>query len=263
MKSKNQYSSNHGKVYLVGAGPGDPELLTLRAARLLAEADILVHDGLVSDDILALANPEAKRISVAKKRSRHSVPQDKINEILVAKARAGHMVVRLKGGDPFIFGRGGEEADDCAQAGIEVEIVPGISAALGCAAQARMPLTHRDASSAVSFVAGQCKGLSDQNWSGLAGKGRTLVIYMGVANAEAIVEKLIDDGAAPDLPVAVLENGTRENFRALRTLLTDLGDMVVREKVKSPALLVVGEVARYGDADDKFLEYAEAAGVLA
>lgn len=263
MENSYTSSSNRGKVYLVGAGPGDPELLTLRAARLLAEAEVLVHDGLVSAEILALSNPDARRISVAKKRSKHSVPQDQINDILVAEAKAGNLVVRLKGGDPFIFGRGGEEADDCNRAGVEVEIVPGISAALGCAAQAKMPLTHRDASSAVSFVAGQCKGLSDQNWSGLAGKGRTLVIYMGVANAEAIVEKLIDDGAAPDLPVAVLENGTRNNFRALRTLLTDLGDMVLREDVKSPALLVVGEVARYGDAEDKFIEFAEAAGVLA
>jgi len=124
-----------------------------------------------------------------------------------------------------------------------------------------MPLTHRDASSAVSFVAGQCKGLSDQNWSGLAGKGRTLVIYMGVANAEVIVEKLIADGAAPDLPVAVLENGTRDNFRALRTLLTDLGDLVRRENIQSPALLVVGEVARYGDTEDKFRQFAQMAGV--
>lgn len=252
-----------GKVYLVGAGPGDPDLLTLKAARLLERADVIIHDGLVSQEILDLASPSARLISVAKKRSRHSVPQDEINRSLVREAGKGQLVVRLKGGDPFIFGRGGEEADDCVAAGVAVEVVPGISAALGCAAQARMPLTHRDASSAVSFVAGQCKGLSDQNWSGLAGKGRTLVIYMGVANAEAIVEKLIADGAAPDLPVAVLENGTRSDFRALRTLLTDLGDMVRREKVRSPALLVVGEVARYGDAEDKFRAFAEIAGVVA
>ncbi len=250
-----------GKVYLVGAGPGDPELLTLKAARLLERADVIIHDGLVSQEILDLASPSAQLVSVAKKRSLHSVPQDQINQILVREAGKGQLVVRLKGGDPFIFGRGGEEADDCVAAGVAVEVVPGISAALGCAAQARMPLTHRDASSAVSFVAGQCKGLSDQNWSGLAGKGRTLVIYMGVANAEAIVEKLIADGAAPDLPVAVLENGTRSDFRALRTLLTDLGDLVRREKVRSPALLVVGEVARYGDAEDKFREFAQMAGV--
>ncbi|WP_109357251.1 uroporphyrinogen-III C-methyltransferase [Sphingorhabdus sp. EL138] len=250
-----------GTVYLVGAGPGDPELLTLRAARLLSEADIIVHDGLVSSDILDIAPATTQRVSVAKQRSRHSMAQDQINALLIAEAKKGRKVVRLKGGDPFIFGRGGEEASDCIKAGVRVEVVPGISAALGCAAQAKMPLTHRNASSAVSFVAGQCKGLSDQNWSGLAGKGRTLVIYMGVANAEAIVEKLIADGAAPDLPVAVLENGTRDSFRALRTLLTDLGDLVQREQVKSPALLVVGEVARYGDATDKFLEYAQMAGV--
>ncbi|MDM8012199.1 MAG: uroporphyrinogen-III C-methyltransferase [Parasphingorhabdus sp.] len=250
-----------GRVYLVGAGPGDPELLTLKAARLLESADVIVHDGLVSQEILDLASSSARLVSVAKKRSLHSVPQDQINQILVSEAAKGHLVVRLKGGDPFIFGRGGEEADDCKAAGVDVEIVPGISAALGCAAQARMPLTHRDASSAVSFVAGQCKGLSDQNWSGLAGKGRTLVIYMGVANAEAIVEKLIADGASPDLPVAVLENGTRSDFRALRTLLTDLGDLVRRENVRSPALLVVGEVARYGDAENKFREFARMAGV--
>jgi len=263
MKNLANRTARAGKVYLVGAGPGDPELLTLKAARLLERADVIIHDGLVSQEILDLASPSAQLISVAKKRSLHSVPQDQINQILVREAGKGQLVVRLKGGDPFIFGRGGEEADDCVAAGVAVEVVPGISAALGCAAQARMPLTHRDASSAVSFVAGQCKGLSDQNWSGLAGKGRTLVIYMGVANAEAIVEKLIADGAAPDLPVAVLENGTRSDFRALRTLLTDLGDLVRREKVRSPALLVVGEVARYGDAEDRFREFAEIAGVVA
>ncbi len=251
-----------GKIYLVGAGPGDRELLTLRAAGLLQTADVIIHDRLVSADILALAPANARKISVAKQRSRHSVEQSRINEILVEEALAGNLVVRLKGGDPFIFGRGGEEADACIAAGIDVEIVPGISAALGCAAQARMPLTHRDASSAVTFVAGQCKGLSDQNWSGLAGKGRTLVIYMGVANAGSIVEKLIDDGASPDIPVAVLENGTRSEFRALRTLLTDLGDMVERENVKSPALLIVGDVAQYGDAQDKFAEIAALAEMV-
>lgn len=252
---------DNGTVYLVGAGPGDPELLTLRAARLLSDADVIVHDGLVSADILAMAPAATRRVSVAKQRSRHSMPQEAINALLIAEAKNGHKVVRLKGGDPFIFGRGGEEASDCIKAGIRVEVVPGISAALGCAAQAKMPLTHRDASSAVSFVAGQCKGLSDQNWAGLVGKGRTLVIYMGVANADSIAEKLMADGASPDIPVAVLENGTRDSFRALQTLLTDLGDLVRRENIKSPALLMVGEVARYGDAENKFVEYAQMAGV--
>ncbi|WP_022682723.1 uroporphyrinogen-III C-methyltransferase [Sphingobium bisphenolivorans] len=237
-------------VYLVGAGPGDPELLTLRAARLIGEAQVIVHDGLVSAEILALASPEAELISVAKQRSRHSVPQDGINALLVDLALTGRIVVRLKGGDPFIFGRGGEEMEACRAAGVPVEIVPGVSAAVGCAAQAQLPLTHRDAASAVSFVAGQCKGLTDQDWSGLAGKGRTLVIYMGVATANDIADKLIADGVSPAIPVAVLENGTRADMRTLRTLLADLGNMVAREGVKSPALIVVGEVAAYALAQD-------------
>lgn len=240
-----------GKVILVGAGPGDPDLLTVKAARALAAADVIVHDGLVDAEILALGNPEARYISVAKQRSKHSVPQDRINAILVEEAQAGRLVIRLKCGDPFIFGRGGEEAEECRAFGVTVEVIPGISAAIGCAAEAMLPLTHRDAASAVSFVAGQCKGLSDQNWAGLAGKGRTLVIYMGVATAADITEKLIADGVSPDMPVAVLERGTRKGARAIRTLLTDLGDMIAREKVKSPAIIIVGEVVVRSDAEDR------------
>lgn len=243
-------------VFLVGAGPGDPELLTLRAARLIAQADVVVHDGLVSAEILAMASPEAELISVAKQRSRHSMPQEGINALLVELALAGRSVVRLKGGDPFVFGRGGEEMEACRTAGVPVEIVPGISAAIGCAAQAQLPLTHRDAASAVTFVAGQCKGLTDQDWSGLAGHGRTLVIYMGVATATDIADKLIADGVSPAIPVAVMENGTRANMRTLRTLLADLGDMVVREQVKSPALIVVGDVAAYALAQDVLAGFA-------
>ncbi len=241
----------NGKVYLVGAGPGDPELLTLKAARLIAAADVVVHDGLVDPAIMAMVNPSARLISVAKSRSKHLVPQDGINDILVREAKAGHRVVRLKGGDPFIFGRGGEEAEACRDAGVAVEVAPGVSAAMGCAAQAMLPLTHRDAASAVSFVAGQCKGLTDQDWAGLAGKGRTLVIYMGVATAQDITEKLIADGVSPDMPVAVLEKGTRTDARAMRTLLTDLGDMIAREGVASPAIIVVGEVVLKSDAEDR------------
>ena len=239
-----------GKVFLVGAGPGDPELLTLKAARLIGAADVIVHDGLVDDAILAMVNPKARMISVAKQRSRHLVPQEGINAILFCEARAGYMVVRLKGGDPFIFGRGGEEAEACRDAGIDVEVVPGISAAMGGAAEVMLPLTHRDASSAVSFVAGQCKGLTDQNWAGLAGKGRTLVIYMGVATAADITEKLIADGIPPDMPVVVLERVTRKGSRAIRTLLTDLGDMIDREGVASPAIIIVGDVVLKSDALD-------------
>jgi uroporphyrin-III C-methyltransferase len=231
------------KVWLVGAGPGDPDLLTLRAARLVMNAQLIVHDGLVDPAILALAKPSARLISVAKSRSRHTLQQEEINALLVREALAGTEVVRLKGGDPFIFGRGGEEAEACREAGVPVEVVPGISAAIGAAAAAQMPLTHRSHASIVSFVAGQCKGLSEQDWSGLAGKGRTLVIYMGLATSEAIAEKLIADGLAPEIPVAVIENATRPQMRVLRSPLAGLPALVTAHKVKSPAVIVIGEVA--------------------
>lgn len=251
------------RVYLVGAGPGDPDLLTLKAARLIAQADVVVHDGLVDAAIMAMINSSARLISVAKSRSKHLVPQEGINDILVREARTGGCVVRLKGGDPFIFGRGGEEAEACRAAGVDVEVVPGISAAMGGAAGAMLPLTHRDAASAVTFVAGQCKGLTDQNWAGLAGKGRTLVIYMGIATANDITEKLICDGLSPDTPVAVLERATRPDARAMRTILTDLGGMIDREHVKSPAIIVVGDVVLKSDAEDRLIHFAKQAEKIA
>ena len=231
-----------GTVYLVGAGPGDPELLTLRAARLIGAAQLIVHDGLVDPAILALARSDARLVSVAKQRSKHTLPQDQINAFLVREARAGRDVVRLKGGDPFIFGRGGEEMEDCHAAGVPVEIVPGISAANGAAAAARIALTHRDSASIVSFVAGQCKGLKEQNWAGLAGPGRTLVIYMGVKTAPQIAEKLMEDGLTPDMPIAVIENAARPEMRVLRGVLAALPELVEREAVISPALIIIGEV---------------------
>ena len=239
----NQAAPTPAKVWLVGAGPGDPELLTLRAARLIGAARLIVHDGLVDPAILALTHPEARVISVAKARSRHTMSQAAINALLVREALAGTEVVRLKGGDPFIFGRGGEEAEACRAAGVPVEVVPGISAATGAAAAAQLPLTHRSSASIVSFVAGQCKGLSDQDWTGLAGHGRTLVIYMGVATAGSIAEKLMADGLAPAMPVAVIENATRPAMRVLRAPLAGLPALVAEEKVASPALIVIGEVA--------------------
>lgn len=236
-----------GTVFLVGAGPGDPDLLTLRAARLLMKAAVVVHDGLVDPAVLAMAPRGARFVSVAKQRARHTMPQDEINALLVREAQAGNDVIRLKGGDPFIFGRGGEEAEACRAAGVPVEVVPGVSAALGAAASAQIPLTHRENASIVSFVAGQCKGLSDQNWAGLAGVGRTLVIYMGVATAAAISEKLMADGLAPGMPVAVIENASRPQMRVIRGALAGLADLVAREAVKSPALIVIGEVTARGD----------------
>jgi uroporphyrin-III C-methyltransferase len=243
--SRNSITS--GTVWLVGAGPGDPDLLTLRAARLIMRAGLIVHDGLVDPAVLALAKPGAELVSVAKSRSRHTMPQGAINALLVREALAGREVVRLKGGDPFIFGRGGEEAEACRAAGVPVEVVPGISAAIGAAAAAQLPLTHRNSASVVSFVAGQCKGLTEQDWTGLAGPGRTLVIYMGVATAEAIAEKLIADGLSPTIPVAVIENATRSQMRVLRASLAGLADLVAGERVKSPALIVIGEVCAERD----------------
>jgi len=254
---------SRGKVILVGAGPGDPGLLTVRAVEALRSADVVVHDGLIDARVLDYAPADAQRISVAKQRARHTLSQDAINALIVAHVKAGSVVVRLKGGDPFVFGRGGEEVEAVRAAGLKVEVVPGVSAALGCAAEAMLPLTHRDWSSAVSFVAGQCKGLSDQDWSGLAGQGRTLVIYMGVANARAIADKLMADGVAPDMPVAVLERGTLPGSRALRTLLADIGDMVERECVQSPAIIVVGEVVLLSDAENRLASFARQAESLA
>jgi len=252
-----------GRVILVGAGPGDPGLLTLRAVDALRSADVIVHDGLIDPRVLEHAQENAQIISVAKQRDRHTLPQEAINALIIAHVRAGSIVVRLKGGDPFVFGRGGEEVEAVRAARLKVEVIPGVSAALGCAADAMLPLTHRDWSSAVSFVAGTCKGLSEQNWAGLAGQGRTLVIYMGVTCSRSIADKLMADGVAPDMPVAVLERGTLEGARAMRTLLADLGDMVEREKVVSPAIIVVGEVVVLSDAEDRLRAYAKQAEQMA
>ena len=240
-------AAKSGRVLLVGAGPGAADLLTLRAVRALAVADVVVHDGLVGADVMALVPPGARLVSVAKRRDRHTMQQAAIGDLLVAEALAGSIVVRLKGGDPFIFGRGGEEVSACHAAGVAVEVIPGISSAMGGAAAALMPLTHRDHASIVSFVAGECRGLAEQNWVGLAGKGRTLVIYMGVTGACAIAEKLIADGLAPETPIAILERATLPGMRVLRSCLAGLGGLVARQAVISPALIIVGDVATLGD----------------
>ena len=252
-----------GRVILVGAGPGDPELLTLKAVRALQSADVVVFDGLVDARVFDHVPATAQRISVAKQRDRHTLPQDAINALIVAHVKTGAIVVRLKGGDPFVFGRGGEEVEAVRAAGLPIEVIPGVSAALGCAAEAMLPLTHRDWSSAVSFVAGTCKGLAEQDWSGLAGHGRTLVVYMGVTAARAIADKLMMQGVDPGIAVAVLERGTLPGARAMRTLLADLGDLVEREAVQSPAILVIGEVVLLSDAEDKLRALAAKAEVLA
>jgi uroporphyrin-III C-methyltransferase len=238
-----------GKIYIVGAGPGDPDLLTVKAMRVLQAADVVVYDKLVGRGILDLARADAEMIFVGKTRGNHSVPQEEISALLVRKAQAGFAVVRLKGGDPFIFGRGGEELEVAQAAQMDVEIIPGITAALGCAAQAKIPLTHRDHASAVTFVAGQCRDLAAQDWRGLAAKGRTLVIYMGLNGAGDIATKLINDGLDAATPVAVIENGTRRNARVVQTTLADLTETVQRYGFGSPSLLVVGDVATFAQSN--------------
>ena len=234
-----------GVVHLVGAGPGDPELLTLKALRLLQEADIVFYDRLVSDEILSLIRRDADRVSVGKSKGDHSVPQDEIHEMLIRAARDGQRVVRLKGGDPFIFGRGGEEMEAVLAAGVEAFVVPGISSALGCAAQAGVPLTHRDHAQSLTFVTGHAKagGVPDLDWDSLAKPNQTVTVFMGVGTATAITDKLIEAGRAPDTPVAVIENGTRPNEIQVFGILAELPDLIKDNHIQGPALLIIGKVA--------------------
>jgi len=234
-----------GVVHLVGAGPGDPELLTVKAARLIRDADVIVHDRLVSPEIIDRARRDALRIDVGKTRGDHPVAQSRINEILIEQARMGRRVVRLKGGDSFIFGRGGEEAEAVRAAGIEIHVVPGVSAALACAASAQIPLTHRDAAQAVTFVTGQPKkGGPDLDYEALSAPGHTVVIYMGVATAAAVTRRLIGAGRGADTPVAVIENGSRPEERKLTGVLRELPEILKQESVKGPAVIIIGEVVR-------------------
>ncbi|MCC3861194.1 siroheme synthase CysG [Pseudemcibacter aquimaris] len=237
-----------GHVRLVGAGPGDPELLTLKAHRALQEADVIIHDNLVSKDILNLSRRDAELIDVGKSRAVHKNSQDEINQIIVDHANKGLLVVRLKGGDPMIFGRVAEEIDALRNAGISYEIVPGITSAVGIAANSSIPLTHREHASMVTFATGQLKEDKTQNWHGLAGDGKTIAIYMGISTADETSTSLIRDGYKPETPVAIIENGTRENERRVYGELSQLGDLVKEHNVISPALLIVGEVVR--EADD-------------
>lgn len=254
-----------GRVALVGAGPGDPELLTLRAARLIAEADIIFADRLAGDEVLKLASPTAEIVPVGKSRGEHTVPQDDIHRLLIDAARAGKRVVRLKGGDPYIFGRGGEEVDALRAAGIEAEVVPGVSSALGCAASAQIPLTHRTLAQAVTFVTGHSAlGTEpDLDWEALARGNQTVVVFMGLGAAETIAQRLIAAGRHPSTPAAIIENGTRPNEVRVHGFLGDLGEMVQTSGVQGPALLVIGEVAAFArDTGDKYTTKTGAAEAL-
>ena len=234
-----------GIVYLVGAGPGDPDLLTLRAAKVIAQADALVYDRLVADAIVDLAPAHADRIYVGKRRSAHTLPQAEISALLVRLARAGRRVVRLKGGDPFVFGRGGEEIEALAENGIAFEVVPGITAALGVAAFAGIPLTHRDHAQAVTFVTGHLKdGTMDLDWPALARPRHTLVVYMGLLGLPVLARELIAHGLPARTPAAIVQGGTTPAQRIVVGTLADLPERARAAEIAPPTLIIVGDVVR-------------------
>lgn len=231
-------------VFIVGAGPGDPGLLTLKAAECLKKADVVVYDRLVSDEILNMVPEGAEKIFAGKAARDHFMPQDEINQTLVDLAKQGKVVVRLKGGDPFIFGRGSEEAIVLAEQGVNFEIVPGVTASAGCGAYAGIPLTHRGLVTGVRFVTGHCREGQhlDLNWQSLADPNTTLVIYMGLINIEKISNELIKAGLPADTPAAGVERGTTPDQRTILTTLEKLPECIQRAELKAPSLLIIGKV---------------------
>jgi uroporphyrinogen III methyltransferase/synthase len=235
-----------GKVYIVGAGPGDPGLLTLRAVELLRAADVIFYDYLCGDGFMAYRNPEAECVYIGKRGHRHHTPQEQINRMLVEAHRAGKSVVRLKGGDPFVFGRGGEEAEFLADRGIPFEVVPGVTSAVAAPAYAGIPVTHRTCAASVAFVTGHRKTEGDEDEIQVP-NADTLVYLMGVTHIRGIAEKLIAHGRSPDTPAAVVQWGTRPTQRTVTATLATIAEVVERARIHPPAVLVVGEVVRLRD----------------
>ncbi len=237
-----------GEVYLVGGGPGDPDLLTFRALRLMQQADVVVYDRLVAQALLDMTRRDAERIYVGKERDHHAMRQEEINQLLADLAKQGKRVVRLKGGDPFIFGRGGEEIDTLAAQGVPFQVVPAITAASGCAAYSGIPLTHRDYAQSVTFVTGHLKdGTINLNWEQLAHPSQTVVFYMGLRGLPVICEQLMAHGVSPDMPIALIQQGTTEKQRVFSGTLGNIQEIVQREQPKPPTLIIVGEVVNLRD----------------
>ena len=238
-----EWQTPKGEVYLVGAGPGDPELLTLKALRLMQQADVVIYDRLVSAPILELCRRDAEKVYVGKARSNHAVPQEGINALLVKYAQAGKRVCRLKGGDPFIFGRGGEEIQELYEAGVSFQVVPGITAASGCSAYAGIPLTHRDYAQSVRFLTGHLKeGSPELPWSELVYENQTLVLYMGLVGLESICAKLIAHGQRADMPVALISKGTTPEQKVVVGTLANIASKVAQHHIQAPTLTIIGEV---------------------
>jgi uroporphyrin-III C-methyltransferase/precorrin-2 dehydrogenase/sirohydrochlorin ferrochelatase len=240
-----EWKAPKGEVYLVGAGPGDPELLTLKALRLMQQADVIIYDRLVSPAIMDLCRRDAEKIYVGKARSNHSVPQEGINALLVEYAAQGKRVCRLKGGDPFIFGRGGEEIQELFAAGVAFQVVPGITAASGCSAYAGIPLTHRDYAQSVRFLTGHLKeGSPELPWNELVYENQTLVLYMGLVGLEKICAQLIAHGQRPDMPVALISKGTTPEQKVVVGTLADIASKVTEHHIQAPTLTIIGEVVK-------------------
>ena len=238
-----EWNTPKGEVYLVGAGPGDPELLTLKALRLMQQADVVIYDRLVSQPIMDLCRRDAEKIYVGKARSNHSVPQEGINALLVNYASQGKRVCRLKGGDPFIFGRGGEEIQELFDAGITFQVVPGITAASGCSAYAGIPLTHRDYAQSVRFLTGHLKeGSPELPWDELVYENQTLVLYMGLVGLENTCQQLIAHGQRPNMPVALISKGTTPEQKVVVGTLADIASKVSEHHIQAPTLTIIGEV---------------------
>lgn len=239
---------HHGEVYLVGGGPGDPDLLTFRALRLMQQCDVCVYDKLVSPEVMELVRRDAELIYVGKSRDQHTLPQEEINELLARLALEGKRVLRLKGGDPFIFGRGGEEIETLMQRGVPFQVVPGITAANGVSTYAGIPLTHRDYAQACLFITGHLKeGSLDLDWIAMSRPRQTVVIYMGLVGMEKICEQLIVHGVSPDMPAAVVQQGTTQKQRVVVAKLKDLADKVKLAEIKAPCLTIIGEVVQLRD----------------